>query len=49
MLPTEPPDQALIKGAKYSVPQREEAFSQLVADASSSTGLRKRPLRLCIG
>ena len=39
--PTEPPDQAPIKGAKYSVPQREEAFSQLVADAKFIDGLRK--------
>ena len=39
--PTEPADQAPIKGAKYSVPQREEAFSQLVADAKFIDELRK--------
>jgi hypothetical protein len=35
------PDAAPIKGAKYSVPQREEAFGQLVADAKFVDGLRK--------
>ena len=37
-----PPDAAPIKGAKYSVPQREEAFAQLVADAKFVDGLRKQ-------
>jgi iron(III) transport system substrate-binding protein len=36
-----PPDEAPIKGAKYSVPQREEAFAQLVADAKFVDELRK--------
>ena len=35
------PDAARIKGAKYSVPQREEAFSQLLADAKFVDELRK--------
>lgn len=39
--PTEPPDQAPIKGAKYSVPQREEAYSQLLTDAKFIDELRK--------
>ena len=39
--PVSPPDTAPIKGAKYSVPQREEAFAQLVADAKFVDGLRK--------
>lgn len=33
--------EARIKGAKYSVPQREEAFSQLLADAKFVDELRK--------
>jgi ABC-type Fe3+ transport system substrate-binding protein len=39
--PVSPPDTAPIKGAKYSVPQREEAFAQLVADAKFVESLRK--------
>jgi hypothetical protein len=39
--PVSAPEAAPIKGAKYSVPQREEAFSQLVADAKFVDGLRK--------
>jgi iron(III) transport system substrate-binding protein len=39
--PTEPPDQAPIKGAKYSVPQREEAYAQLLSDAKFIDELRK--------
>jgi ABC-type Fe3+ transport system substrate-binding protein len=39
--PASAPDAAPIKGAKYSVPQREEAFGQLVADAKFVDGLRK--------
>jgi iron(III) transport system substrate-binding protein len=39
--PVSPPEAAPIKGAKYSVPQREEAFSQLVADAKFVDELRK--------
>lgn len=39
--PTEPPDQAPIEGAKYSVPQREEAYSQLLSDAKFIDELRK--------
>jgi len=41
ILPASAPDAAPIKGAKYSVPQREEAFGQLVTDAKFVDGLRK--------
>src|SRR5262249_26772207 len=36
-----PPDEAPIKGAKYAVPQREEAFARLLADAKLVDELRK--------
>ena len=39
--PASAPDAAPIKGAKYSVPQREEAFSQLLADAKFVDEIRK--------
>jgi iron(III) transport system substrate-binding protein len=39
--PTTPPEETPIKGAKYSVPQREEAFQQLLADAKAVDELRK--------
>jgi iron(III) transport system substrate-binding protein len=39
--PTTAPDEAPIRGAKYSVPQREEAFSQLLTDAKFVDELRK--------
>jgi ABC-type Fe3+ transport system substrate-binding protein len=39
--PTMSPDETPIKGAKYSVPQREEAFPQLLTDAKFVDELRK--------